>query len=186
MKHLLAVLALSAPFFSTGCSSVPQIRALLGIKPAMTEYGPFRGTTKEVWEASRDVMADLGYTFEKVNREEWFLESHWNSYGSDFSHENHRYRVTMELEPNGLDSTMMNLVVEQEINSGTDPINPGAADWSYDGSDPDAQDEIVYRTRKKLGGNGLGDIYEKTLQRLEEEDRHKRDKPPDYGDTQPR
>ena len=186
MKHLLALALLAAPLLNTGCSSLPQVRALLGIKPATTEYGPFAGTTKEVWEASRDVMADMGYTFAKIDREEWYLESHWNSYGSDFSHENHRYRVTMELEQIGPGETLMNLVVEMESNSGTNPIAPGESDWSYDGSDPDAQDEIVYRTRKKLGGNGLGDIYEKTLKRLEEEERAKKQKPPEYGDTQPR
>ncbi|KAF0245185.1 MAG: hypothetical protein FD180_1838 [Planctomycetota bacterium] len=181
MKHLLAVLALAAPLFATGCSSIPQFRALLGIKPAKTEYGPFAGTKKEVWEAARDVLADQGYTFAEVDREEWYIESHWNNYGSDFSHENHRYRVTMELESVGPNDTLMLLVVEVETNSGTDPINPGAADWSYDGSDPDFEEQIVYLTRKKLGGNGLGDIYEKTLRRLEEEERAKGQKPPDYG-----
>ncbi|MEK7469113.1 MAG: hypothetical protein AAB074_17200 [Planctomycetota bacterium] len=186
MKHLRALALLALPLAFTGCSSVPQIRAFLGIKPEKTEYGPFAGTTKEVWEASRDVMADMGYTFAEVNREEWFLESHWNSYGSDFSHENHRYRVTMELEPVGPGQTLMHLVVEAETNSGTNPVSPGEADWAYDGSDPEAQDEIVYRTRKKLGGNGLGDIYEKTLRRLEEEERAKNQKPPDYGEAQPK
>jgi hypothetical protein len=158
----------------------------LALKPAFTEYGPFTSPPDEVWVAARGVLAEMGYTFSKVSREEWYFETHWNYLGSDFSHENRRYRVTMELDSRGPGETIMYLVVEAETNSAADPACPGEADWAYDGADPDAQDEIVYRTRKKLGGNGLGDIYEKTLQHLDEEDKHKRDKPPDYGDTQPR
>ncbi len=183
MKRLLVLAALAAPLFSTGCTSIPQVKSWFGIKPSMTDYGPFDATKKEVWEASRDAMADMGFTFREAKREEWFLESHWNSYGSDWSHENHRYRATMELEDADGGGVTMRLVVEGETNSGTDPIRPAEADWSADGADEDMENEIVYRTRKKIGGHGLGDIYDKTLKRLEEEDNRKPQKPPDYGDT---
>lgn len=183
MRHLLLLAVIAGSLASAGCSSLPQIQATLGIKPAKTEYGPFDASKKEVWEAARDSMADMGFTFRESNRDEWFLESRWNSYGSDFSHENHRYRATMELEDSDSGGTTMWLVVEMETNSGTNPVSPGEADWSADGADKEMQDEIVYRTRKKLGGHGLGDIYDKTLRRLEEEEERKRQKPPDYGDT---
>ncbi|MCE9583013.1 MAG: hypothetical protein K8T20_11005 [Planctomycetes bacterium] len=180
MKRLLPLALLAAAPFFSGCSSLGEVKSWLGIKPASTEYGPFSASPKDVWEATRDVLADMDYTFAKSERSEWKMESRWNSYGSDFSHENHRYRVTVELEEAG-NGTLMNLLVEHEANTGTDPIRPSEADWAGEGADEDMQNEIVYRVRKKIAGLEHGDIFQKTYDRLDKEDNTERPKAPDYG-----
>jgi hypothetical protein len=152
MRTACLVAMLSAALsFGSGCKTYPPF---VIYKPELTEYGPFSSPPKELWETSRGVLADLGYTFSVVDRETWYAQTHWNYYGSDLSRESNRYRVEMELDLRGPGETYLLLLVETESNSATDPANPSEADWTYYGRDDDAQDEIVYRTRKKLGESG--------------------------------
>lgn len=182
MKKHLPLALLAALVVLPGCTSIGGIRSWLGIKPSATDYGPFAAEPKAVWEATRDVLADMDFTFAKVDRTEWFLESRWLAYGTDWSHENHRNRVTVELEEVG-GGTEMHLLVETEVNSNTDPMVPTQADWAQEDPDLDMQNEIVYRVRKKLSG-GNGDIFEKTYERLNEEDSRKPKKKMEYDERQ--
>lgn len=122
----------------------------LAIRPPMSDYGPFKSPPENVWKVTRDVLADMSFTFAKVGRGEWFLETRWQDAASDWSRENHRHRVTFELEEAD-GGTEMHLLVEHEVSSKPDPAHPTETYWEQEDPDMDMQDEIVYRVRNRLG-----------------------------------
>jgi len=179
MKKLLPV-ALLLPLF-TGCTSLGWIESVIGIKPAATPYGPFSEERRLIWDVCREVLADEGYTFANIKRDEWEMETRWFSYGSDFRFENHRYRITITLEDDDNPRwTKVMILAEHERNSGENPLDASEDAWSAEGADEDVQDLLAYKIKTNI--NRKRDIYTETYRRLDAEDRRKAP-PPDYGDT---
>ncbi|MCE9582456.1 MAG: outer membrane protein assembly factor BamC [Planctomycetes bacterium] len=104
---------------------------------------------KQVWDAAHAVLANKGFTLSRSNRDEWHLETRWNSIGSDASRANHRYRVTLELAESD-SGTLLELLVEHESNTAIDAATPREDDWSSEGADEDMQADLVYKLKKLL------------------------------------
>jgi uncharacterized lipoprotein len=175
-----AFLALVALPLLAGCITSPGwIQHALGIKPDGMDYGPIPNSRMAVWEAAREVLADEGYTFKTIDREEWEIETHWYGYGADQRYHNYRYRVSIELDETR-EGVMMELLVEEERNSGTNPLDPELDDWEHQGANEEMEDQLAFMIQKAL--NGKKDVYEEAYKRLEEQENRKRTPPPDYAD----
>lgn len=177
MKRATLALLAGLPLL-TGCLSSGQIAGWLGIKPSMRSYGPYRQDRAEVWSACRDVLADEGFSFAEVEREDWHLETRWCGYGSDFYYGNKRWRITVDLVDGDWEGeTVVEMVAEWERNSARDFFEPDEEDWEHMGADRDLEEQINYRIRTRLTKR---DIFYDTYRRLEKEDKG-RTKPPDFG-----
>jgi hypothetical protein len=180
MKNLrFAILAAAAVL--PGCMTLESIPAALGIRPASTDYGPFKQDRAEVWKAVREVLYSEGFKFEEVDREEWLLETDWDDFGSGMYMGNKRYRIHMELVDGPYPgTTIMELCAEAERNSSRDFIEPENEAWESIGADHEYEEIIYHQVLTKLLKQK--DPYYDIKRRLEAEEARKPKKPIDYAD----